>query len=75
MDFADAGEAAGVFQGLEAVIHLAADSSTDAIWESVLVNNINATYHILEEARRAGVSKVVLPAPTILNTIISGKLH
>jgi len=47
------------FQGLDAVIHLAAASSSLADWESVLQQNIITTYNVFEEARRAGVSKIV----------------
>ncbi len=59
VDFAEAAEVEGKFEGLEAVIHLAADALTDASWESILKNNIIATYNVFEEARRAGVDKIV----------------
>ena len=52
-------EVKGVFEGLDAVIHLAADPLTEATWESVLTNNIVATYNVFEEARRAGVIKII----------------
>ena len=48
-----------IFDGLDAVIHLAANASLQAPWESILTNNIIATYNVYEEARRAGVSKIV----------------
>jgi nucleoside-diphosphate-sugar epimerase len=59
VDFSRAEEVQGVFAGLEAVVHLAADAVTEAIWESVLHNNIIATYNVFEEAWRAGVGKIV----------------
>jgi len=58
-DIADENEIRGVFEGLDAVIHLAASPSTQAPWEDVLKNNIIGTYNVLEEAKRAGVRRVV----------------
>lgn len=52
-------EVKGIFEGLDAVIHLAANPSARAPWESVLQDNIVATYNVLEEARRAGVKRVI----------------
>jgi NAD+ dependent glucose-6-phosphate dehydrogenase len=49
----------GLFEGLDAVVHLAADPEPTGSWESMLKNNISATYNVLEECRRAGVKKVV----------------
>jgi len=43
VDFSQAKSIKGIFEGLDAVIHLAADPLTDAPWESVLNNNIVAT--------------------------------
>ncbi|NUR25387.1 MAG: NAD(P)-dependent oxidoreductase [Catenulispora sp.] len=45
--------------GAEAVIHLAGQS-TEADWDTILDLNIHGTYTVLEAARRAGVSRVVL---------------
>ncbi|MCJ7550590.1 MAG: NAD(P)-dependent oxidoreductase [Anaerolineae bacterium] len=45
--------------GVDAVVHLAADTRGAAPWGSVLPNNIEATYHVFEAAREAGVGKVV----------------
>jgi nucleoside-diphosphate-sugar epimerase len=58
-DLADADQVKGLFEGLEAVIHLAADTATTASWESVVKNNMSATYNVFEEARRAGVRRIV----------------
>lgn len=49
----------GLFEGLDVVVHLAASASDRSPWERVLPNNIVATYNVFEEARRAGVGKVV----------------
>jgi nucleoside-diphosphate-sugar epimerase len=47
------------FFNQDAVVHLAADPSTDAGWNSVLNNNIIGTYNCLEAARRAEVETFV----------------
>lgn len=58
-DIADAEDMDGAFEGLDAVIHLAASPSTMAPWNDVLKNNIIGTYNVLEEARRAKVQRVI----------------
>jgi nucleoside-diphosphate-sugar epimerase len=45
--------------GVTAVVHLAANASGHAPWESVLEANIVGTYNVFEAARRAGVPKVI----------------
>ena len=52
-------EVEGAFEGLEAVIHLAADPSPMAPWEKVREHNIEAIYRVCEECRRAGVQRLV----------------
>jgi nucleoside-diphosphate-sugar epimerase len=47
------------FEGVTAVVDLAADSSAFASWDSVRNNNIPATLNALEAARQAGVARVV----------------
>lgn len=58
-DLSDHSAIEGIFNGLDAVVHLAADPEPNGSWESMLRNNISATYNVLEECRRAGVKKVV----------------
>ena len=48
-----------VVQDIDAIVHMAADPSTRGPWESVLPNNIIATYNLFEAARQAGVRRVV----------------
>ncbi|HMP17933.1 MAG TPA: NAD(P)-dependent oxidoreductase, partial [Gemmatales bacterium] len=59
-----------MMRGMDAVLHLAA-TPDDPVWplpadagdnflQELLPNNIVASYHILEAARRAGVKKVIL---------------
>ncbi len=47
------------FNGQDGVVHLAADPSTEASWDSTLRNNIVGTYNCLEAARQAEVESVV----------------
>ena len=45
--------------GIDAVVHMAADPSTRATWESVRDTNIIGAYNVYEAARQAGVRRVV----------------
>lgn len=47
------------FTGHDAVVHLAADRSAGAEWESALKNNFISTYNVFEAAKRTGVKRVV----------------
>ena len=58
-DFSQMEETDGLFEGLDVVIHLAASASDRSPWERVLPHNIVATYNVFEEARRAGVGKII----------------
>ena len=58
-DLSDPAAVEGIFSGLDAVVHLAADPEPSGSWESMLQNNTSATYNVVEECRRAGVKKVV----------------
>lgn len=53
-------QVASAMDGIDAVVHMAADPSTRAPWESVLENNIIGTYNVYEAARQAGVKRIVL---------------
>lgn len=46
-------------QGVDVVVHMAADPDGRSGWESVLNNNINGAYHIFEACRMAGVKRVI----------------
>ena len=59
VNLSKAEEIKGKFAGLDAVIHLAANPGTRTPWETVLADNIVATYNVLEEARQSGVKRVV----------------
>jgi NAD+ dependent glucose-6-phosphate dehydrogenase len=47
------------FEGQHTVVHLAADRSANANWESALRNNFVGVYNVYEAAKRAGVKRVV----------------
>lgn len=59
IDFGDKTQLDGVFDGLDAVIHLAGDPRPNAPAKSTLRNNFVATSLVFEAARQAGVKKVV----------------
>ena len=47
------------FEGQHTVVHLAADRSANAKWESALRNNFVGVYNVYEAAKRTGVKRVV----------------
>lgn len=58
----DAGERsrlAGLFDGLDVLIHLAGNPSPNAAQASTMRNNFVATSYVFEEARLAGVKKII----------------
>jgi NAD+ dependent glucose-6-phosphate dehydrogenase len=59
-NLSDYNQALKAVEGMDAVVHLAADSHGGASWESVLQNNIIATRNVYEAALAAGVKKVIL---------------
>jgi nucleoside-diphosphate-sugar epimerase len=48
-----------LFDGVDTVIHLAADYRREAPWESVLPNNVIGTYNAFEAAHQAGCKKMI----------------
>lgn len=58
-DIAKYDEIAPALVGMDAVVHMAADPSTRASWESVLDKNIIGARNVYEAALQAGVKKVV----------------
>ncbi len=47
------------FANQDTIVHLAADRSAQAEWESALKNNFVSTYNVFEAAKRNGVKRVV----------------
>ena len=58
-DLADLDAIMPAFEGQDTVVHLGADPSGGAPWESVLPNNIVGMYNVMEACRAAGVKRVV----------------
>jgi nucleoside-diphosphate-sugar epimerase len=59
-DIADLEAIAPAFEGVDTVVHLAADAtSPNPPWSSILNNNVGGTYNVYEAARRAKVKRVV----------------
>ncbi|MDP6823868.1 MAG: NAD(P)-dependent oxidoreductase [Dehalococcoidia bacterium] len=58
-DLSDIESVRGAFDGVDAVVHLGADSNQNAPWSSVLPNNLIATRNVFEACRDAGVKRVV----------------
>ena len=47
------------FEDIDTVIHLAADRSAEAPWNSVLKNNLIGTYNVFEAAKRLNCQRVI----------------
>lgn len=47
------------FEGVDAVVHLAANAPVETPWPDVLKNNISNTHNVYEAARQHGVKRVV----------------
>ena len=58
-DIADLDAIMPAFEGIDAVVHLGADPSPQASWESVLSSNIIGTRNVYEAARLSGVKRIV----------------
>lgn len=56
---ADPAVARAACQGMDAVIHLAADPNPNATFESLVVNNYSATYQVFNAAHEAGCRRVI----------------
>ncbi|MBE0697310.1 MAG: NAD(P)-dependent oxidoreductase [Anaerolineaceae bacterium] len=58
-------------EGMDTIVHMAADASGEAGWESVLQSNIIGAYNIFEASRQAGVKRVVFASS---NQVVFGYL-
>lgn len=58
-DITDYDDIRTAFDGQDAVIHLAGESSPSASWEDTCRQNVRGTYNVMEAVRDAGVPKVV----------------
>ena len=59
VDLSDAGALQKAVDGMDVVVHMAADPNADASWESILVNNIIGSYHVFEACRLASVKRLI----------------
>ena len=59
-DLSDLDSISPAFEGVDVVVHLGADPSPQATWESTLSNNIVGTRNVYEAARLAGARRVIL---------------
>jgi nucleoside-diphosphate-sugar epimerase len=59
VDLADRMRVQKICEGMHMVVHLAANPDPGASWDSLLHNNIEATYHVFEACRLSGVRRVV----------------
>lgn len=58
-DIADLDAIRPAFDGVDTVVHLAANAQLSAPWEEILHANVIGTYNVFEAARQAGVRRVV----------------
>lgn len=58
-DIADLDAIRPAFDGVDAVVHLAATSAVSSSWDDVLASNLIGPYNVFEAARLAGVKQVV----------------
>ncbi len=56
---ADYDEVRPMVDGIDTIVHLAANPSVQAPWEDILSDNIIATRNVLEAAKEAGVRRVI----------------
>jgi uronate dehydrogenase len=50
----------GLFKGVEVVVHLAGEARHDASWETLLPDNIQASYNVASAAIRAGCRRLIV---------------
>lgn len=66
---ADLGDFAAILpacQGMDCVVHLAADPD-GRTWQSVRDNNLVGTYHVFEACRQTGVQRVIFASTVMVN--------
>ncbi len=51
---------ADLFENVEVVVHLAGEAHQDAPWETLLPDNIEASYHVARAAMRAGCRRLIV---------------
>jgi nucleoside-diphosphate-sugar epimerase len=71
-DITDLAALRSLCQGVDTVVHLAADPSTQATWESLLPRNIIGVQHIFQAAQEAGCRRVIFASSV---NAVSGYPH
>jgi len=51
---------AGLLDGIEVVVHLAGEANHQASWDTLLPDNIEASYHVASAAMRAGCRRLIV---------------
>lgn len=74
VDFAERDKLDGIFNGLDALIHLAGNPRPDAPRHLTFRNNFVATSFVFEEARRAGVKKIVYASSNFYHEAAIGEI-
>ena len=67
VDIADFDAVRGAVEGMDTVVHMAADPAGGE-WESVLRNNIVGAYNVFEACRQAGVGRIVAASTIQVST-------
>ena len=68
-DLSDFAAVEHVVDGMDVIVHMAANANSNAKWDSVLRDNIVATHNVFEAARLAGVKRVIFAST---NQVIFG---
>jgi nucleoside-diphosphate-sugar epimerase len=55
-------------EGMDVVVHMAANADSTAGWDSILSNNIIGTYHVFEACRLAGVKRIIFASSIMVNS-------
>jgi nucleoside-diphosphate-sugar epimerase len=60
LDVSDPAQCSAAVDGMDAVVHLAANPSPEATWEELYAPNVQGTYFLAAAAREQGVPRLVL---------------
>lgn len=66
-DLSNLDQVTQALSGMEVVVHMAADPSEEAGWESLLASNIIGAYHVFEGCRRADVKRIIYASTTMVS--------
>jgi NAD+ dependent glucose-6-phosphate dehydrogenase len=66
-DLSDLAVLEQAMQGIDVVVHMAADPNLEAGWESILASNLIGPRNVFEAARRCGVRRVIYASSVTVN--------